>query len=178
MAQQTDISNSIFFDKDYKPQLPYDYNEELNGLGGWLIVFIIARFLTIINALIGIVDASDLIGYVPWVDTWLYIAIAVTVIFDIGLSVAILFYIFKRNILFRILFIVQISSTVLFIAIFSIALGYYFESILGTIGTAIGIAIWTAYVFKSVRVKNTFIFAHMSEEELAEYAAKEYEKIK
>ena len=140
---------------------PADFDPSLNGIGGWLILFIIGQFA---NGLYGTVSFISIIPYLGSSEQHnaffaVSVAVGILVVF-IG-SIAILYCIFSRNILFRKLFIIQNVSSLVFM-FFSYA---YFTSfgftydVSGTSSSIISALIWLTYLYRSKRIRNTFIYS-------------------
>jgi len=146
------------------PQMDYpdDYDPALNGIGGWLILVIIGRFIAIIMGIKSIVTLSGFLGVAPSFDGLLYIIIVALVLIYIILSGVILYFMFARKIVFRTLFVAQLVADLLFMVILSMVLSNrgYDSTYTGFIQTIIGGAIWIAYLYKSKRVKNTYIYPY------------------
>lgn len=141
-------------------EYPADYNPCLNGIGGWLILIIIGRILSVILGIKDIADSSAAYGFSPVFDTLLTVGIILDIVFSITASVVILILIFSRNILFRLLFVIQVVVMFIFnliVIIYVNSLGYNFGSGM-LIGSIIGGVIWILYVYRSARVKNTYIY--------------------
>ena len=164
-----DIQSTV--DTPTKPFLPNDFDPKLNGLGGWFVFIIIGRFASIIIGINTIVDWASLYSAREVLGAYYDIIIAYAVICVILLSAVILYFIFKRNIIFRKLLVIQISISL----IFSIALIFITQSVLASLGldsgsvdydpirlvaNFISAGIWFTYLYRSKRVKTTFIYAH------------------
>lgn len=176
-----------FIPKEQEPvtiDYPYDYDQSLNGIGGWLVVVIIGRMIGIILAIKSIVDISSVFarisdltptmdarisGIIPTVDAILTSGIILAV-FDILFEILILVFIFSRNIRFRILFVIEILVDLVYTLIVLIYqnnlindlgqvrnLGYS-SGTPAIIGSIIGAIIWISYLYKSERIKNTYIY--------------------
>ena len=140
---------------------PWDYDPSLNGLGGWMLIVIIFRFLTILSGMLSIagvlaLDAftlSLLPGYVTFCIIW-------SVLVEVIWSVVILIFIFQRAIAFRLLFVIQICLSLLVaFGTWIYAAGWGLEpEYRDIVFTIIGGVIWIVYLYKSNRVKNTFIY--------------------
>ena len=137
---------------------PIDYDPSLNGLRGWMIIVIIGRVLTIIMGINAIMDIRD-IDVDPEFSGFMSFLIIATVLIDILLSGVILIMIFQRNIAFRMLIVIQVCLTLIFIVGIWIYAGSWgitpaYEEIVSPI---VGGAIWITYLYRSRRVRNTFI---------------------
>ena len=147
--------------KDIK-EVPWDYDPGLDGLKGWMVLVIIGRFVAIIAALISIPNMLEYYGYLDWLDTFMTLSIAVLVPIDVIASIVILVFIFKENILFRKIFVIY---TIYTLALTLAAMIYlkvaYDTTYTNPIFTLIGSAIWITYLYKSKRVKNTFIYPYL-----------------
>lgn len=156
MEHQTDlISESRTYEK-----YPFDYDPALNGLGGWMILVIIGRLLTFFTYGSAIADLTLFLGYSPEADVYIYIMIALCVLFGIVLTGFILFFIFKRNIIFRKLLVIQIAISLGTTFLICILFNAWSEFTRDIFTGIVGGAIWITYLYRSVRVKNTFIYAH------------------
>lgn len=114
-------------------------NNELNGIGGWLILFIVRICIGLIQV------ASPLMMYFSvYFSSFLGLAF----IASIGLYIAVLIFLFKRKIIFRTLYV--ISAAIITIILLA--------NDAGTSGLASFLAelIWCIYLFKSKRVAITF----------------------
>lgn len=147
-------------DEPVSVNYPEDYDPSLDGIGGWLVLIIIGRFLSIVFGVKGIFDFSAYAGYDPQLDVLVYSSIVFDVLITIALSGVILFFIFKRNILFRTMIIIQMGICFLYVVILTI-----YTSSLGVapdlaynIVAFIESALWVLYLYKSKRVKNTYIY--------------------
>lgn len=143
--------------------IPGDYDPSLNGVGGFLVLVIIGRILTIITCIIDIPKCFSLLGLRSDLDVFLYLGIAIDIIAGIAGSIVILVFMFTRNIAFRTLFLIQVCI-ILFIDIAMLSyfsgLGYDLSSTLTTdlIRAIVVGGIWILYLYKSKRVKNTYIY--------------------
>jgi hypothetical protein len=150
-------------DEPVSVNYPEDYDPSLNGIGGWLVLVIIGQIIRIILSIKDITDSVSLFGVLPAFDVILYFGVAVDIIFGIVLPVIILILMFSRNITFRILFVIGVSVIFLFnifVILYLQALGYnIFSEYAGSlIGSIAGGVIWILYLYKSERVKNTYIY--------------------
>ncbi len=143
---------------------PDDYDPALNGIGGWLVLVIIGRFLSIIMGIKSIADISKALGLEPSLDGLLYLMIIVFAAVYIILSGVVLYFIFSRKIVFRILFVAQVAADLVLAVVFNAILANkgYDTSYTGFFQTIIGGAIWIAYLYKSKRVKNTYIYPYQN----------------
>lgn len=138
---------------------PEDYDPTLNGIGGWLVVVIIGRILTIF---IGIKDIADVGAItVPSAYQWLMDScVAFDLIINIAMSIVILVLMFTRKKSFRIILVIQAVSSFLFLLFADI---YLFNQginaqVTNLTNPVVGGLIWITYVYKSKRVKNTYIY--------------------
>ena len=139
---------------------PVDYDPTLNGLGGWLVVVIIGRILTILLGVLGITSESAYLGYSNSIDSLIYLELVIYILVSIIMSCVILYLMFKRNILFRRLFVIQtitifLSNIILSLYVYN--LGYEMSGSELASPLFAGV-IWIIYLYKSKRVKNTFIY--------------------
>lgn len=139
---------------------PYDYDPSLNGVGGWLIVIIIGRILTIILGIKDIADLSAVMGVVPALDGLINASVIYDIANNIILSIVILCLMFARKIVFRLLIVIQVAAAILFVIISNGIIGGmgYQTTYTGLTSPIVGGAIWIAYLYKSRRVKNTYIY--------------------
>lgn len=140
--------------------VPYDYDVALEGLGGWMVLFIIGRFLTMLSIISNAIKITDLLGIDKQIDVMLKFALAIAPI-ELILTILITYFIFKRNILFRKLFVIRIAIS-LVVTLGITIYGYVIFSVFDyhIITNLIGAAIWISYLYVSKRVKNTFIYPY------------------
>jgi hypothetical protein len=145
---------------------PEDYDPTLNGIGGWLIVVIIGRILSII---VGIKDIGDVGAItVPSAYQWLMDScVAFDLIVNIAMSIVILVLMFTKKKSFRIIFVVQAVTSFLFLLFADI---YLINQGIDTQVTnlanpIVGGLIWITYLYKSKRVRNTFIYPYIDFEQ-------------
>lgn len=141
-------------------QYPNDYDPSLNGLSGWLKLLIWGRYLgiawTIKNILFFISKMS------LYTKSTTYIIIASFAIFGILLPAVTLFYMLKRNIVFRKIYVYEAAIGI----VVYVALTIYLSNkgisldILWLIKAILPYAIWIPYLYKSKRVKNTYIYKY------------------
>jgi hypothetical protein len=143
--------------------IPGDYDPSLNGVGGFLGFVILGRIVTIIMCIIDIPQCFSLLGLRSDLDVFLYLGIAIDIIAGIAGSIVILIFMFSRNIAFRTLFVIQVCI-ILFLDIAMLSyfsgLGYDLSSTLTTdlIRSLVVGGIWILYLYKSKRIKNTYIY--------------------
>ncbi len=125
------------------------------GLGGWFALIMIGLILSIIADIGGTVKLfqSDL----SYMNLFFLLFFIICITNELILSAVILFFIFKRNILFRLLFVIQ--TCVFAVCYFAYLFLCAFYNIPPDISfmTIFARILWTVYLFRSERVKNTFI---------------------
>lgn len=139
---------------------PEDYNASLNGLGGWMAFVIIGRFLDFIYGIINLADLVTYAGSSGDLDVYYTVMIVLNVLVIILGSALILYFIFTRNILFRRIMVIQVIIVLTVSTMSSIyfrSLGYSVE-MSEMISSLVSATIWVTYLYKSKRVKNTFIY--------------------
>jgi hypothetical protein len=117
------------------------------GLGGIFILFIIGLYVDILMNTFVMIDilSYDLTKANLFILTIIFIFLTNEVV----MSAFILYFVFRRNIIFRKLYLIQTCIfAVCYIFLFSVNMPIF--SILMRI-------LWTLYLFRSVQVKNTFI---------------------
>jgi hypothetical protein len=117
------------------------------GLGGIFILFIIGLCVDILMNTFVMIDilSYDLTKANLFILTIIFIFLTNEVV----MSAFILYFVFRRNIIFRKLYLIQTCIfAVCYIFLFSVNMPIF--SILMRI-------LWTLYLFRSVQVKNTFI---------------------
>ncbi len=128
------------------------------GFGGWFVLILIGLFASIILGTVQFFQYSEVWQYV---DFGLGSLLTIDYLNTIILSIVILIFIFRKDIRFRLMYLIQTCiSVVIIICLFAI---------IGTadgqmIGSMLGRILWTIYLFKSVRVKNTFVDKKPTEE--------------
>jgi hypothetical protein len=138
---------------------------EPKGIGGWLILPVIGTLLSpLVTAYAAYQDVVVLLN--ASVSTSLAVFIAVEFLYNFGLVIA---WIFAAVLLFRhkrlyprffvALLVVTLIGTVLDLAVATMAFDIKLDSsdVRSTVRSVIGLAIWGPYMYKSVRVKNTFV---------------------
>lgn len=138
--------------------IPYDYDASLNGLGGWMVVFIIGHFLGILTIISSLAQLSNCRGFTEQLDTLVNITIIIAII-ELILVIVALYYIFKRNILFRRVFVIRVVIDI--ISFFVVIMLDKLNSV-DIISCIVSAVIWITYVYRSKRVKNTFIYPYCS----------------
>lgn len=140
---------------------PKDYNPSLNGIDGWLIIFVIVQFVKCIIGFLVIINTAPYIGVSGELNAYYFILfIVATYVMFFG-SIAILFFTFSHNILFRKTFVIQnivMIAFVLFAYIFVTNLDST-HTISNSGSSFISELIWGVYLYQSIRVRNTFIYA-------------------
>ena len=90
------------------------------------------------------------------------LSIAVLVPIDVVVNIIILVFIFKRNILFRKIFVIYTAYVLVVVLAGIIFLKLAFDIVnLQKFISFIGAAIWITYLYKSKRVKNTYIYPYL-----------------
>ena len=139
---------------------PDDYDTSLNGVGGWLALVVFSRFLSVISGILIIVKYTPYFGLSRQSDVYLGFLLGFYVIVYILGSVAILYMMFSRRIGFRKLFVIQCTVSIcLYLLLFilygnigAVSLASEFVQLL------VFSAIWITYLYKSKRVRNTYIY--------------------
>lgn len=140
--------------------VPYDYDVALDGLGGWMVLFIIGLCLSLISMTTNAVKAINLLGIDKHADIMLKFALVITPI-EFILTIIVICFIFKKNILFRKLYVIGVAISL--VGAFSATIyGYVMFNVFSyqIISSLIGAAIWISYLYVSKRVKNTFIYPY------------------
>lgn len=122
------------------------------GLGGWFAVIIIGLVGTVLFNVIGIFDVIPMIDW-PHVQLFRVMLWLICLLNDIVLSLVILWFIHKRNIIFRTLYLIQ---TCLILFLFLILLVCYLQAV-APVYTLLARILWTVYLYRSQRVRNTFL---------------------
>ena len=145
--------NEIKFSPQLKPgKMP---NQPPWGLGGWFTLVMIGLVGMIIVGILSVIQVVQ-IEYTQ-INPYFLVLFIICILNEVCLSAVILFFIYKRNILFRLLFVVQ--TCVLIFCYFSdlyLSLSFGFQTELSLL-SVFGRILWTVYLFRSERVKNTFI---------------------
>lgn len=141
---------------------PKDYNPELNGIDGWLIFIVLGLVMT---AASGIVYFFNYFSIMCPVNIRLGIEMGIQILVNIAGSVWILVMLYRRKILFRKLYIIQMIVGGIYLLLLFIFSDKYLSDAYFSTDTIIGLAITTIrsviciiYLYKSKRVKNTFIY--------------------
>lgn len=150
---------------------PKDYNPELNGIDGWLIFIVILEAGLASSGMYYILRYFRSIGAIFQLYIRIGIIMAALWIVLIAGSVWILIMIYKRRILFRRLFVIQ---TFLVVALYPLLFIFANPQTGGIDGilpvlirtvmtsdfiiTLVRGVIWITYLFKSKRVRNTYIY--------------------
>ena len=114
-------------------------NNEIEGIGGWLILPIIGLFATIV---IQLADLSESLSYYSFQDVIPFVLINLVLI---ALCTVALFFIFTK------------SKQAPKYAIATLVINGALAVLLGLYAGLIGTVIWVLYFLKSERVKNTFV---------------------
>ncbi len=147
---------------------PDDYNPSLNGISGWMVVVVIGRILTILIGAYGNINGLMTLASLHVSDSFLSAMLFIDLLNTVGLSIVMLILIFRRNILFRTLFVVQLVVLIIETIIISLYASRAYNVSLDPsdyVGL-IGGVIWVIYLFVSKRVKNTFIYNKLDAEHL------------
>jgi hypothetical protein len=144
-----------------------DPNVALKGIGGWLALLAVGQVLGTLRTLANITDnlkllehQNPLVARAAETENWLYFAL-----FLFACYVTWTLFKKKRNFvaMWRVqalaFIFVPVADWIIVSNIFGISVDKVVgsEEIGGSIGKVIGIAIWWAYLAKSVRVRNTFV---------------------
>jgi|GEM_PF-2934337 len=123
----------------------------LNGFSGWFIFVIIGLFANIILSANQFTDNFHMWRYI---DIGTAALLAATYLNAIVFSLIILAYIFKRSILFRKLYLIQTCIAVVLgvITLFALNFNAVIQLVLGMVSRIL----WTLYLYRSKRVKETF----------------------
>ncbi len=138
-------------------EYPYDYDPSLIGIGGWLILVVIGRILSVIIGVYNFANTLVIFNQYNVSDFWSYAITCIEMLNGVGLSFVMLILIFKRNIVFRRLFVIQMSIAILD----ALLIGIYTSTYTTLISTIASTVVWTIYFYRSLRVKNTFIYDKM-----------------
>jgi hypothetical protein len=138
---------------------PPDYDPAFNEIGGWLILVIIGRILTIYDVF-NLPSLLPYFGYETILDIYIIITACFALIGELALSVFIIAFIFLRKIMFRKLYIIQCSLQIIFLLFTLFFFSVFRSDISWNIWVfAIGFGIiLIPYLFLSKRVKNTYIY--------------------
>ena len=139
---------------------PKDYNPELNGINGWLLFVVLGEVLMIVSGINNILRYMRYFGISNRADIRLAIVFAVIAIVYIAGSMWIVILLYKRKILFRKLFVIQ---TIIILVFYMLALIFLDKlsdtgSLIEAANILIRGAIWVTYLYKSKRVRNTYIY--------------------
>jgi len=147
---------------------------ELKGFGGWLILPMIGQTLSPIYALTTLAQNWKMREQFAAIPNGLvvYYGENTLTVAMLALEVVTIFAMYSKSYLFPRLFLIQwiallvyiILDVVLVSAVFSIPAGSLFsgDEMGKTIGSIIAGFIWVLYMFKSKRVKNTFVNGSLS----------------
>ncbi len=146
------------FPEDAPVVRPAGYDAALNGLGGWFSLIIIGLILGVardIYYMITVLQHPDLSG------SFLYLALIIESAVDIAWVGTILFFILKRNIIFRKLFVLRFAVILLVNIILAACIDSRFYDLSDWTDFGISLAAtmgWIYYLYSAKRVKNTFIY--------------------
>ncbi len=172
-----DTEKSVETKIDY----PEDLDPRLEGLGGWFVFTIIILFLKLFAGAISLFGDGGLEVLSRSATAAEYITLFYSVIILIILSAVILRFIFKRNIMFRKFLVIAISIDIVFLVLSVVLLAIassivvdplypqaYSQAIGSAIFQSVAAAVisvaWIIYLYRSYRVKNTFIYIHEYED--------------
>ena len=127
------------------------------GLSGWFSLIVIGLFGTILLDIVTVVPLLPI--DLSIVNMFFFVVFLISLLNEVVLSAVILILIFKRSIIFRVLFLIQ--TCILGACILIIQDGSSLIQMLARI-------LWTVYLFRSERVKNTFIGIKSINQVLAE----------
>ena len=136
------------------------------GLGGWLTLFIISQLGVVVSI---VSKLSELLLRLSSLNAFL-LAYNFLLIFTHGIfPIVILVFLFKGNMLFRSLYLIQ--TIILAFCVLALSILSIYSNNLVTYGSLLPLLIcilWTIYLYRSERVKNTFLPEHhqTKEEEL------------
>lgn len=139
---------------------PKGYDKNIIGISGFLFIFAVFCFYMTFNSLINIIYH---VGYLSSPDILVYaiLMLAVYLPADIGLKIAIIYYIFKKHIIFRKLYVINsilvVVSMMGAFVYFMVMEGVFYDA---AIFQSVLAAVWIIYLYTSKRVKNTFIYPH------------------
>ena len=148
--------------------MPQSANKKLPpvGLGGWLTLFIISQLGVVVSI---VSKLGELLFRLSSLNAFL-LAYNFLLIFIEGIfPIVILVFLFKGKMLFRSLYLIQ---TIIFafclLALFALSIFDNTYSIIGSLLPLLIRILWTVYLYRSERVKNTFLPEHQQtkEEEL------------
>lgn len=158
--QQEELEQPKVYGEEYFKEVPV-------GLGEGLTLFLLCRLYAVFTVL----GSSVRTYFIPHLslDTsylYLYITAYVLDLVYVGLEAAIIILTFLKNIFFRKLFV----ATAIFKVIYTVSLVLFVVIILG-VETSPGVwfyvecalnGAWVAYLYTSIRVKNTFLGMRLS----------------
>ena len=133
-------------------EYPKDYDPSLNGINGLLILIISSEIYSIIFSIVMVCRIFSYIGN----NSLITIVVIIQIFLSVVLPLVILLLLFFRKILFRLFFVIQTAAY--FIFTFSLYYGHNFFNLYDLISFIPGSVIWIIYLYKSKRVKNTFVY--------------------
>lgn len=151
MNKNGKVGFDVELDKSKKEE-----KEELRGVGGWLLFFIITLIFSIIILIYDIFSNLYLIFDFPLISTFFFIETAIIVLFAMSLI-----YLFKEDkkgveILKWALWLPLFNVGLMFLVFFLLGISTGEETYIGIFSGLIYAIIWTSYLRKSKRVKNTY----------------------
>lgn len=132
------------------------------GIGGWLILLLIGRFLSIIAEIMAINNLISLYSHLHLTNTGvtIYTIAGILALIHIGIELSIIILIFLKRMFFRIMIVILIAfyafCTIIYPILVANILGTTFTLNPTTLTFFIVAIPWIIYIFISKRVRNTF----------------------